>query len=117
MMDAIEFFKQRSRMCGGFGTCKSCPIGKLKGNQVCAMWCQTDPGKAVAAVEQWAKEHPAKTRQSEFLKHYPNARIDQNTGALDICPMKIFGSAAGINCNVQPCFECEKRFWLAEAET
>ena len=69
---------------------------------------------AVKFVKQWAAEHPIKTRQSEFLKHYPGARISVH-GCLNACPMDVF-SDADINCNVQPCFECKKAFWLAEVE-
>ena len=116
-MDAVEFYNTRKRMCRAYKAIRTeCPIHKI-GSGRCSEWCAKHPEEAVAAVEQWAKEHPVKTRQSEFLEHYPDARIDQNTGALDICPNKIFDSATGINCNVQPCFECEKKFWLAEAET
>ena len=69
---------------------------------------------AVKFVEHWCTEHPIKTRQSEFLKHYPGARITID-GFLHACPMDVF-SDTGINCNVQPCFECRKSFWLAEVE-
>ena len=68
---------------------------------------------AVKFVEHWCTEHPAKTRQSEFLKHYPNARII--LGCLDACPMDVFGDTEA-NCNRQPCYECKKAFWLAEVE-
>ena len=69
---------------------------------------------AVKFVKQWAVAHPIKTRQSEFLKHYPDARILPH-GCLNACPMDVF-SDTGINCNAQPCFECKKAFWLAEVE-
>lgn len=68
---------------------------------------------AVKFVEHWCTEHPAKTRQSEFLKHYPNAKII--LGCLDACPMDVFGDTEA-NCNRQPCYECKKAFWLAEVE-
>ena len=68
---------------------------------------------AVKFVKQWAVAHPAKTRQSEFLKHYPDARIF--SGCLNACPMDVFGNM-GINCNKQTCYECKKKFWLTEVE-
>ena len=68
---------------------------------------------AVKFVEHWCTEHPAKTRQSEFLKHYPNAKIF--SGCLNACPMDVFGDTEA-NCNHQPCYECKKAFWLAEVE-
>ena len=116
-MDAVEFLRERRRMCNAQDNCGTCPIGIVCDDYfVNHNYFQEKASGMVSTVQQWAKEHPVKTRQSEFLEHYPNARIDQNTGALNICPMKIFGSATGINCNVQPCFECEKKFWLAEIE-
>lgn len=72
-----------------------------------------EPISLVSQVEQWAAEHPAKTRQSEFLKHYPNAKIF--LGCLNACPMDVFGDTE-FNCNHQPCYECKKAFWLAEVE-
>lgn len=68
---------------------------------------------AVKFVEHWCTEHPAKTRQSEFLKHYPNAKIF--SGCLNACPMDVFGDTEA-NCNHQPCYECKKAFWLAEVK-
>lgn len=72
-----------------------------------------DNTRAVKFVERWAVKHPAKTRQSEFLKHYPNARFF--SGCLNACPMDVFGDTE-INCNAQPCIECKSNFWLAEVE-
>ena len=68
---------------------------------------------AVKFVERWDAEHPVKTRQSEFLKLFPNAQTD--SGCLNACPMDVFGNT-GIDCNKRTCFECKKAFWLAEVE-
>lgn len=112
-MDAVEFVKTLSRMCNC--ECYKCEIWKrLSGLESCTVWIETHPEEAVAIAEQWAAEHPVKTRQSEFLKHYPDARILVH-GCLNTCPMDVF-SDTGINCNAQPCFECKKAFWLAEVE-
>ena len=110
-MDAVKFLKTLRRMCNG--GCRECEYGKRSGLDPCMIWQRVHPEEAVAIVEQWAAEHPAKTRQSEFLKHYPDAQID--SGCLNACPMDIFGDM-GINCNAQFCFECKKAFWLAEVE-
>lgn len=111
-MDAVEYLKTLNRMCNC--ECLKCEIGKARsGFETCPVWQRTHPEEAVAIMEQWAAEHPAKTRQSEFLKHYPNARI--LFGYLTICPMDVFGDT-GINCNAQPCQKCKKAFWLAEVE-
>lgn len=112
-MDAVEYLKTLCRMC--HCECLKCEFGKARsGFETCPVWQRTHPEEAVAIVERWAKEHPVKTRQSEFLKHYPGARISTG-GGLDICPMNVF-SDTGIDCNAYFCYECKKTFWLAEVE-
>jgi hypothetical protein len=113
MMDAVEFVKTLGRMCNV--ECIKCEIWKRRsGGESCTSWQKTHPEEAVAIVEQWAAEHPVKTRQSVFLKHYPGARITID-GYLHACPMEVF-SDTGINCAAQTCSECRKAFWLAEDE-
>ena len=107
MMDAIEFVKQLRRM-------DEQGVPKERFIYPCVGRATDSPEEVVAEVEEWAKEHPVKTRQSEFLKHYPGARIS-TCGELNACPMNVF-SDTGINCNAQPCYECKKEFWLAEVE-
>lgn len=112
-MDTVEFIKKMKRMCESYGAnCDGC--GLYDENAMPACMSGKSPDECIAIVEQWAKEHPVKTRQSEFLKHYPGARISVH-GCLNACPMNVF-SDTGINCNAQPCFECRKAFWLAEVE-
>lgn len=112
-MDAVEYLKTLNRMC--HCECLKCEFGKVRsGFETCPVWQRTHPKEAVEIAEKWAKEHPAKTRQSEFLKHYPDARILAH-GCLNVCPMNVF-SDTGINCNAQHCLECKKAFWLTEVE-
>lgn len=84
-MDAVEYVKQRERMCGYYTNCNDCPAVYYEG-------CSSLNGvsKLVPIIEQWAKEHPVKTRQSEFLKMFPHPRLDRN-GCLMICPMDAVG--------------------------
>lgn len=105
-MDAVEFLDKVDRLSKRGSTEE-----KMRYNDYRA---EKDNAGAVKFVERWTAAHPAKTRQSEFLKHYPDARILAH-GCLNACPMDVF-SDAGINCNEQPCFECKKAFWLAEVE-
>lgn len=114
-MDALDFFKARKRMCGAM-KCGSCKLYHMSGGCCIDPECEKIEAceEAIAIVEQWAKEHPIKTRQSEFLKHYPDARILPH-GCLNACPMDVF-SDTGINCAAQTCSECRKAFWLAEDE-
>ena len=114
-MDALEFFKARKRMCEAT-KCASCKLCHMQGG--CSIAPENEEidacEEAIAIVEQWVAEHPAKTRQSEFLKHYPGARITID-GFLHACPMEVF-SDTGINCAAQNCYVCRKAFWLAEVE-
>ena len=107
-MDAVECMKVITRMLKS-GTI-DCAIQKYISAQK-----KNDYEGMVEAAEQWAADHPVKTRQSEFLKHYPGARISVAMGCLNACPMNVF-SDTGINCGAQTCHECRKAFWLAEVE-
>ncbi len=51
-----------------------------------------------------------KTRQSEFLKMFPNALMDGCTVAM--CPVKV---DENVDCRLQ-CDDCRKDFWLAEVK-
>ncbi len=62
-MDAVEYVKQRERMCDYYIDCDDCPAGYYEG---CSSLDRIS--ELVPIVEQWSKEHPVKTRQSEFLK-------------------------------------------------
>ena len=112
-MDAVEYLKTLDRMC--HCECLKCEFGKARrGFETSPVWQRTHPGEAVEIAEKWAAEHPVKTRQSEFLKHYPGARITID-GFLHVCPMDV-SSDTGINCSAQTCTGCRKAFWLAEVE-
>lgn len=113
-MDAVKFTRAAMRMCNDYySKCWSCPAGDDTSCKLDSSYSAISAEEKVAIVEQWAERHPAKTRQSEFLKHYPNAKII--LGCLDACPMDVFGDTEA-NCNRQPCYECKKAFWLAEVE-
>ena len=75
--------------------------------------------KIIAAVEQWSKEHPHKTRQSVFLEQYPEARIGDD-GVLQILPCSISAShrnARGNCVNMRrDCYDCRREFWMQEVE-
>lgn len=120
MMDAVEFLKTLHRMCDRH--CTNCEFGKRLCGFVtsCTVWIETHPEEAVAIVEQWAAEHPIKTRQSVFLEQYPETRLMQD-GIIKICPSAVSaayrekdGSCAILRSG--SCTECRKAFWLAEVE-
>ena len=108
-MDAVEYVKQRNRMCDYYVHCDDCPAGNY---QECASiaWIH----KLIPIIEQWAKEHPVKTRQSEFLKMYPNASVGYN-GTLVICPSQADTKAVS-ECirSERNCDKCKRDYWLKE---
>ncbi len=110
-MDAVEFLKERTRMCNFYmSRCMNCPGNKVA---YCATLC-ANAIDLVPIVEQWSKEHPIKTRQSEFLKMFPNASVGYN-GTLVICPSQADTKAvAGCIRSERNCDKCKRDFWLAE---
>ena len=108
-MDAVEFLKQLKKRS------KSNP--DYYGEELNI--AHIEPISLVSQVEQWAAEHPVKTRQSEFLKQWPEADVDEN-GVLQTCPALISAShrdqTGGCATLSNKCENCRKAFWLAEVE-
>ena len=65
----------------------------------------------VSKVEQWAKDNPVKTRQSEFLKLFPNTAFYRDV--IDILPCSIEKEMRG-DCTRSDCYECKRDYWLTE---
>ena len=104
-MDAVEFLKALGRLCNNYLCGDNCPL-------IDSCDDESDDGyvRKVQIVEQWAREHPVKTRQSEFLKMFPNARIDD--GVIFLGPCAIDKSH---KCTLD-CKKCCHDFWLKEIE-
>ena len=117
MMDALEFFKARKRMCKAT-KCASCKLGHMQGGCCIAPEIEKIDAceEAIAIVEQWAAEHPAKTRQSVFLKQFPNAPIYTNTHNVALDPCLIDTTLRGHCPTGRGCDICRREFWLAEVE-
>lgn len=117
-MDAVEFLKQFNRMCKAYNDdgCKECPAYRYR----CGEEFDGQEEDGVSIVEQWAKEHPVKTRQSEFLKIYPNAEIGSD-GHPSVGPcqlnVRLIHGKAQKNCEDRGvCDKCRRDFWLKEIE-
>ena len=114
-MDAVEYVKQRARMCDYYVNCDDCPAGNY---EVCASLNEIP--NLVPIVEKWAKEHPVKTRQSEFLKQWPDARVGDD-GYPSVAPCQLYKDIEekdenGICCKNCGCDKCRRDFWLKEIE-
>ena len=65
-MEAVEFIRQKDRMCDYYSgrTCTHDDFGETCPAMSIDCEITTDePGRLVAIVEKWAKEHPEKTKQ------------------------------------------------------
>lgn len=118
-MDAVEFFKTANRLCKN-RSCRECPVCKDGVCMVMHAFRKDDNDdlvksieETVSKVEQWAKEHPIKTRQSEFLKMFPKAEIKNDY--LWICPKYLdCDYRPEENCYKISCGDCKREFWLTE---
>ena len=117
-MDALEFLKERKRMCTSCKGCDDCPLEETQ----CVLSYDTDDEdyeRIIATVEQWSKANPRKTRQSVFLEQWPGARM-RTEGVLSICPAIISpahrGDDGGCSDISKGCAVCCREFWLQEVE-
>ena len=104
-MDAVEFLKQYSRMVA-FGVQPFKVPSNLPYEEI------------VSRVEQWAKEHPVKTRQDEFFNQWPDAEIGYD-GLPTVAPCQL--NIELLQCESQDdcenrgvCGKCRRDFWLKE---
>lgn len=104
-MDAVEFLRDFRRMCNSYGnTCDNC---KLDGDGCSFSGCVCDHEKMIHVVEEWAKEHPVKTRLLELLKVLHNCRRVQ--GYPEHCILEYDTKQ---KCMGRRCLDCKKIFWL-----
>ena len=112
-MDALEFIKAIKQML-------SAGANNSTVQKYISAYKKNDCEGMVKAAEQWAAEHPVKTRQSEFLKQWPEAALSKD-GAIAICPLAIsaayrHGNGACNKDNSDTCADCKRQFWSAEVE-
>ena len=116
-MDALEFLRERKRMCKSFGdSCDGCPLHGYPCTRNSSM-NDGDLERILVEVAQWSKGHPYKTRQSVFLDQYPNTRLDE-FGVIRLCPMHISidyrGSDGECTSSENVCTDCRRNFWMQE---
>lgn len=116
-MDAVEFVKEFGRMCRSYpGCCEECP---LYGKECAIANNKDDPEALIEAVEKWAAEHPAKTRQSVFLELFPNAPVYKNTHNVALNPCLVDTTLQhGEHCPTgrDCCNICRREYWMQEVE-
>ncbi len=111
-MDAVEYLKALHRMCIKNNSCEACPTYKGVGTK-CSLPYRSDEAleERVKIVDEWAKEHPVRTRKSVFLVQYPNA-MTLDDGTPNICPRDvdktIMQRCEGL------CDTCKIEYWSQE---
>lgn len=103
-----------ARMCRAHvDACEKCPLW----NEACTVSLMSGIvlDKVNEIILNWCKEHPIKTRQSEFLKLCPNAPKDEN-GIIAIPSCTVEEGYAIDNCSKKSCTQCRKEYWLAEVD-
>lgn len=114
-MDALEFLKERNRLCDSYKGCVGCPFGAAD-CVVRDMTSEHTCKRIVAAVEQWSKEHPRKTRQSVFLEQWPDAKVFVD-GVIDLCPQELNSHYPCQSTDEKMrCQTCRREFWMREVE-
>ena len=114
-----EFLQEWARLC------RENICGERCGNITCPLekacdgrysWCyhfiKNCPVEAIEIIQKWSDENPIVTRQTEFLKLFPNARIlhTHNTEVLDVCPSGLDNS---FSCEDEDlCNDCKYKYWL-----
>ena len=115
-MDAVEFLNEGTRMCNSYEACVGCPMYPTDD---CCM-VKMNLKQMINIVEQWSKEHSVKTRQSEFLKQWPDAEIGDD-GYPSVAPCQLYKDMEekdenGVCCKNCGCGICRRDFWLKEIE-
>lgn len=112
-MDTVEFLKEAIRMCKSYTSCTGCVLE----HKCPTTSMETEaPDKLVEIIEKWAKEHPKKTRQSEFLKLFPDVRRKDGVVDLHPCMIDTKNYPKDDYCATNSCNDCRKDYWLQEVE-
>lgn len=113
-MNGVELLKTYKRMCDFYDPeCGNCELNALCSHrESCIQVLMNYPENSIAIIEKWSKEHPVRTRQSEFLKTFPNTKL--HNGVVQICPKSLGLIKQCLDVDICP--ECHEKYWLAEVE-
>lgn len=111
-----NYLKERKRMCER-NQCDECSLGSNSNgtNKTCRVFENDYPSTAIELVQKWSNENPPKTLLSEFLEHYPNAKMNNDGYPSDIVPCSLGLIERKDICknmclyfydNGHPCYDC-----------
>lgn len=73
--------------------CANCPLNSLNNGTndkiSCSDFEAIYPEKAISIIQKWSDEHPQRTYLTEFLKHYPNALLDDDGAPKGTCAYRL----------------------------
>lgn len=118
-MDAIKFVNEKVRMCDSFNktkTCTGCRLSAFDGCDFDDLVDQDRVEDAVRLVEEWSKENPRQTRQSLFIKQYPQVTTYHGLIGIRPCQMEEGYTSRYCTCDSSQCVQCRKEYWLQEVE-
>ena len=110
-MDAIEFIKERQRLCQTYVNCSECPAGNS--NDGCRFNTVSgyEAAEQIRLLEEWSAAHPRKTRQDVFLEQWPNAPRDcDNILMINPCDLDLTIHGKD-ECYTDNCLKCRYEYW------
>ena len=88
--------KDLKRMCKSYKSkCTDCPL--------CGRCCAFEISDEI--VDEWVKEHPARTYAMDFFEKFPNAEHRQEINIPKPCLREIYGKFSSV-CNGMGCYAC-----------
>ena len=117
---AKTFLKEWKRLCRSYEDCTTCELDNCELNNAisgvsCNDFVLQNPQKAIELVQRWSNEHPQRTLLTEFLKNYPNAKMNDDGFPSDIVPCSLGLIERKDICknrclyfydNGRPCYDC-----------
>ena len=115
-MNFVDYMKHKARMVKMDDrgectiTCESCPLSGLNNEKemYCLNFEHLYPELAVEIVDKWAKENPVETYLSDFLKHYPDAKLNED-GSPRCCLCDLDRNLDEECASYTSCLECWSR--------
>ena len=118
----FNYLKEKARMvkADAFGyctiKCADCPLSQERtcSDMGCNCFEMSHPDEAMRIVFEWAKNNPAKTRLTEFMKVFPNCLIDKDGYPIvDICYLDTNEKEV---CMDEGCAVHKKYYWNKEID-
>lgn len=118
-MDVVKFYKSMKRMCYSGEMCEKCPLYNnfSEMGSVCDVLLHITDEKASkvkSIIEQWAKDNPVKTRQSEFLKMFPHANMHNIADSFCVAHFDKTKACEVSAPSEEMCNKCRYKFWNEE---